>query len=105
MNHLAVNIGSTYNSPIGGSGGATIGMLVTNIMQGAIAIAGIILILLLIFSGIAIMASAGSGKPDGAEKAKKTATSAALGFLLVVFSYLVIEIIQAILGGAEIFGL
>lgn len=104
MNKLAVDIGNIYDSPFTGTGSVSVGNLVSNIMQGAIAVAGLILFFMLMFSGIAIIASSGSGKPEQAEKAKKTATSALIGFLLVVFTYIIVELIQAIIGG-EFIGL
>ena len=100
MEKLAqVNIGNEYGSPFSGQGGSTIGELVSNIMQGAIGVAGLILFFMMLASGIAIIASSGSGNSDGAEKAKKTATSALIGFLLVAFTYIIIELIQTVLGG------
>jgi len=59
---------------------------------------GQIFLILLIFAGVSVILSAGSGNPEGAKKAKATATSAALGLFLVIAAYWLIQIIEFVTG-------
>lgn len=100
MNKLAqVNIGGVFDSPFSGqAGGASVGTLVTNILSAAISIAGLIALFMIIGSGIAIIASAGSGDKGGLEKAKNTIKYAVLGFFMAIFAFIVLQFIERFLG-------
>ena len=45
-----------------------------------------------------MIASAGSSNPEGAEKAKKAATSALVGFVVIFVAYWIIRVIEEITG-------
>lgn len=96
MNKLAVNIGSTFNSPFGQEKG--IGSLVSVIISNALVIAGIILVFFFIFGGISMIAGAGQDNPEKAAKGKQAATSALLGFIIIFAAYWIIRIIESITG-------
>lgn len=97
QNLLAVDIGKTFNSPFS-SGGKTIGDLLSIIIRGSFVVAGIIILILLIIAGFSMIASAGSNNPEGAEKAKKALSSAAIGFVLIFGAYLIIRVIELVIG-------
>ena len=75
-----------------------IGKLVTNLLTGSLAIAGIILLLLLIAGGIGIIAGAGSQNPEQIEKGKKAATSALIGFIVVFAAYWIVQLVESFTG-------
>lgn len=96
MNKLAVDIGTEFGSPLGRN--ITIGNLVSSVVSGAIAIAGIIIIFLLIMGGIGIIAGAGSENPEQVAKGKQAITWAVIGFIIVFVAYWIIRIIEIITG-------
>ncbi len=96
MNKLAVDIGSSFNSPFGQGKG--IGDLVSAIISNALVIAGIILVFFFIFGGISMIAGAGQDNPERAAKGKQAATSALLGFIIIFAAYWIIRIIESITG-------
>ena len=76
----------------------TFGSLVNVIIQNAFVFAGIISFLLLVFGGFGVIISAGSGDTKQLEKGKQTITYAALGLILVVTSYWIVQIIEKVSG-------
>ncbi len=105
MNKLAqVDIGSQF---FGGShflaSPTGVGTLVSTIVAGAIALAGVILLILLISGGIGIIAGAGNDNPQQVESGKKAVTSAILGFILVFAAYWIVKLIE-IVTGVQILG-
>ena len=72
--------------------------LINIIFNNALTIAGVILLALLIFGGITLILSAGSGDAKKAEQGQKTVTSALIGFLVVLLAYFIIQIIEVITG-------
>lgn len=99
MDTLAqVPIGSAFNSPIGVSIG--LGDLVSIILSNAVAIAGLIMVFLLVFGGIMIISGAGSDNPERAAKGKQAVTAALLGFIIIFVSYWIIQIIEYATGVA-----
>lgn len=74
------------------------GSLVTVIIRNAYVLAGIISFLLLVFGGLGVIIAAGSGDTKQLEKGKQTVTYAALGLILVVTSYWIIQIIETVSG-------
>ena len=91
-----VNIGSTYGSPFGRTRG--IADLVSIILFNAIALAGIILFILMVFGGIMMIVGAGSGNKDDIGKGQKALTAALVGFLIIFASYWIILIVEQIFG-------
>lgn len=103
MNYLVENlaevpIGEKFKSPLGVEGGQTLGSLVSIILQGAIVLAGIILLFLLVFGGISMIAGAGSNNPEQAAKGRQAATAAVIGFVIVFAAYWVVRLIELISG-------
>lgn len=97
MEKLAVNIGQAFNSPFS-SDGKTIGDLISVVIRISLALAGILILALLLIAGFSMVTSAGTDNPEGAEKAKKAATAAAIGFVLVFGAYLIIRAIELVIG-------
>lgn len=96
MKELAVNIGDKFSSPFGQGKG--IGDLVSIVLNASFAIAGIIVFFLFIFAGISLISSAGSNNPQGAERGKKTITTAIIGLVIILAAYWIIRIIEIITG-------
>ena len=96
MKEIAVNIGSEFGSPLGQS--KTLGDLVSLVLNASFALGGIIILFLFIFAGYSFIAGAGSNDPQGIEKGKKTATSAIIGFIIILSAYWVIRVIEIITG-------
>ncbi len=101
MNKLALDIGSQL------FGGATIhpltdikgvGNLVSLFLNIAFMVAGLVLLIFIIIGGIGLIGSAGNSNPENMEKAKKTLTSAILGFVIVFASYWIVKLIAQLLG-------
>lgn len=90
-----INITDYFDSGVGESG-RTIGDYVGYFLQGAMVIAGIIFLFLLISGGVSIIAGAGSGSKDGVAKGKQAVTSALLGFIIIFVSYWIIQLIELI---------
>lgn len=90
-----VDIGhSELNPPVFTSFGELVAVLLPNIYI----LAGIILFLLLIAGGFGIILSAGKGLKEGVAKGSKMVTAAVIGFLIVLGSYWLIQIISKITG-------
>ena len=100
MNKLTlVPIGDTFL----GSGNKlaepeNVGSYITAIITGAISIAGIILLFILIGGGIAMIRGAGKSDPKAMEQGKQAATSALIGFIVVFSAYWIVKLIETITG-------
>lgn len=102
---LAVNIGDELIVQPGQSitrapQFATTGALISILLKNVYVIAGIALLFLLIFGGISIIMSAGSGDAKKAAQGQKAITNAIIGFLIVFASFWIIQIIQFVTGVA-----
>ena len=99
-----VPIGPTFNSPWGTNTvyGKSIGIayFVSVILSNAVAIAGVMLLFLLIFGGISIMIGTGSGNKEDIGRGKKAVTAAVAGFLIIFCAYWIIRIVEIITGYA-----
>ena len=105
MNQLAFNIGDAFNSPFGKNvcfhsvcKTTTLGDLVSLIIKSSLTIAGLLVLFLFIFAGFSIMMGAGSDNPEQSAKGKKAATSAVIGFVIIITAYLIIRIIEVMTG-------
>lgn len=100
MNKIAVSIGSSFLNDTRGDlyRYDSISRYVSAIISGAISIAGIILLFLLIGGGIGMIAGAGKNDPKAVEAGKKTATSALIGFIVVFSTYWIVKLIESITG-------
>lgn len=99
--NLAFDIGNTF---FGGSGATSfreikgVGSIVSLFLNIAFVIAGIILLFFFIMGGIGLISSAGKNDPQKNEQAKKTITSAVIGFVIVFVSYWIVKLIGQLLG-------
>jgi len=100
---LAVNIGDELmikpneaitDAPQFASPGALISIFLKNVYV----IAGVLLLVLLIFGGISIISSAGGGDAKKTAQGQKAMTSALIGFLIIFASYWIIRIVEVITG-------
>jgi len=98
---LQMNIGNTF---FGNSAANTfknvgeVGSVVTLFLNIAFVIAGLILLFFFILGGIGMISSAGQSDPQKAEQAKKTITSAIVGFVIVFASYWIVKLIGQLIG-------
>jgi hypothetical protein len=76
----------------------TIGDLISALLPNIYILAGIILLLLLIFGGLTVIFSAGKSDPESAAKGQKTISAALIGFLVIFASYWIIQIIEIVTG-------
>ena len=97
MEKLAIDIGDYFGSPLG-QGDRTIGSLVGYFIQGAMVVAGVLLLFLIIGGGISMISGAGSGNKDAVAKGKQAVTAALIGFIIIFASYWVIQLIELITG-------
>ncbi len=102
MNNLLaqVNIGNSF---LGGSASKLgninrVNVYVSALIAGAISLAGIILLVILIMGGISMIQGAGKSDPQKMEQGKKAATSALIGFVVVFAAYWIVQLIVTITG-------
>jgi hypothetical protein len=98
-----MNIGNTlFNTETGGTTKflniTSIGEVVSLLLNAAFVLSGLILLFFFIMGGIGMIASAGQSDPQKAEQAKKTITSAVIGFVVVFTSYWIVKLIGSLLG-------
>lgn len=74
----------------------TIGQIVSKVLPYVYIIAGLSLLLLLIWGGITLMTAAGN--PDKAKQGYGILSGALIGFLIVFISYFVVQLVQVMLG-------
>lgn len=80
----------------GAAGGLSLGLIVTRIMNYVYPLAGLGLLIYLIFGGVQMLTSAGD--PKAAESAKKKITGALIGFVIIFVSFWLTRIVSSILG-------
>ena len=96
-----VNIGENIDMGTGRSVSQTfpdIGTIISLLLKNSLAIAGVILLGLLIFGGLKFIMSAGSNDAKKAAEAKTIITDAIIGFAVVFCAYFIVQIIQLITG-------
>lgn len=76
----------------------TIGSLVSVVSQNAFVIAGIIAFVFLILGGFGFIIGAGAGDTKQMEQGKKALTGAALGIVIILGSFWIIQIIETLTG-------
>lgn len=76
----------------------TLGGLVSILLKNAYLLAGILLFLLLIFGGLGLIMSAGSGDAKKTAQGQQAITTALIGFLIIFASYWIIQIIETVTG-------
>jgi len=105
MNKLAENIPVNIGEELLGTGNniytsglGSVGSFVSLFLNGAFVLSGLILLFFFILGGIGMISSAGESDPQKAEQAKKTITSALIGFVIVFTSYWIVKLISSLLG-------
>ena len=88
-----IDIGTQFNPPFG-----SFGELVSVLLPNVFTIAGIIFFILLIGGGFGIILNAGKGRKEGVARGQKAVTAALIGFLIIIGSYWIIQIISAVTG-------
>jgi len=72
--------------------------LINSLLSNLILLAAIILFLLVIVAGFQMIQAAGNSDPKALEKWRKTLTFGAVGFVLILASYVIMLFIQKITG-------
>jgi predicted small integral membrane protein len=94
-----VNIGNIF---FGGASKfqelSSISGFVSLFLNIAFILSGLILLFFFIMGGIGMMGSAGQNDPQKAEQAKKTITSAIIGFVIVFVSFWIVKLIGQLIG-------
>lgn len=96
---IAFNIGDKFfngNNPYPYY--TSVGAITTAFLNNAISIAGVIFIFLIIFAGYKMIAGAGGQNPAMFASGQKTLTAAIIGFILVIFAYWMVNLLQTSLG-------
>jgi hypothetical protein len=103
-----MNIGNTLFNNISGTFNPSnkdltgVGGLITLFLNAAFVFSGLILLFFFIMGGIGMISSAGQSDPQKAEQAKKTITSAIIGFVIVFTSYWIVKLIGQLLGISDL---
>lgn len=74
---------------------ATVGGIVTKLLDYVFVIAGLILLVMLVMGGLGLMTAAGN--PDKMKEGYGKITNALIGFLIIVISYFVVQLVETIL--------
>lgn len=80
--------------------GTTIGTIVSAAVPWIFTIAGMLLLVYLIFGGIQLMLS--QGDPKNTQAAKSHITNALIGFLIIFIAYWVVQLFGSVLGLTKI---
>ncbi len=75
---------------------SNVGAIFGDVLSYVYIFAGLILLLMLISGGVGLMTS--GGNPDKMKAGYGRITSALIGFLIVFISYIVVKIVESILG-------
>lgn len=75
---------------------ATVGSIVSELLNYVFVIAGLILLVMLVMGGLGLMTAAGN--PDKMKAGYGKITNALIGFLIIFISYFVVQLVETILG-------
>ncbi|HSX18866.1 MAG TPA: hypothetical protein VLE91_01895 [Candidatus Saccharimonadales bacterium] len=93
--------GSNYYSAEGNSTpGAIVGRLLGDILPTILGIAGFLTVIIIVVAGIQFIAS--NGDPKAAEGAKGRLTYAIIGFVVIILSFAILQIVNALFLGTNI---
>jgi hypothetical protein len=76
----------------------TFGDLVNMIVKNSFMVAGLLSFALLVIGGFSVIMSAGGGDSKKLEQGKQTLTMALVGFLIVICSFWIVQVLQKITG-------
>lgn len=88
-NTIGTTVGTEY---------PTFGVLLSKFVLIAGIAAGIVMVFMIIVYGFLLMSSAGSGDQKKLARTQNALVTAIIGFLLIFFSYIIIQIIQRVTG-------
>jgi hypothetical protein len=80
-----------------------IGNIITNLLPYLFTVAGVILLLYLIYGGFQLMLS--RGDPKGMQAAQGKITSAIIGFIIIFIAYWLVQLLGKVLGLTQIGGI
>ena len=83
---------------VAGTGLTGVSKIISLFLNAAFVLSGLILLFFFILGGIGMISSAGQSDPQKAEQAKKTITSAIIGFVIVFTSYWIVKLVGSLLG-------
>ncbi len=95
----SIEISNKIEGPLKGPGGMPInnlGDIISIVLKFIIPLGGIILFFVLVISGIGIMTSAGN--PEKLKTAGARITTAIIGFVLLILTYVIINFVSKIFG-------
>lgn len=98
---MNINIGKEFfggSHPLGSGDLTGVNALVSVFLKGAFVTAGLIILFFFISAGISMISNAGAGDEQKSEQARKTMTSAVIGFAIVFASYWIVKLIGQIIG-------
>ena len=105
MKLAQIDFGSLENIATPDLGGTTLGNIVSILVTYLLPLAGLLLLVYLIFAGFQYLTS--GGDPKKIEVAKQRLTSGIIGFIVVFISYWLVQLVAKVLGLTkitEIFG-
>ncbi len=76
----------------------SVSALITIFIKNAFTLAGIILVILLIFGGFNFIIAAGNDDPKKTQQAANTIKAALIGFAIVFLSYVIVQAIETFTG-------
>lgn len=96
----AVSIADDLNIGTGTIGNVypSLSVLINVILKNSLTIIGTLLLILLLIGGIQFIMSAGSDDPKKAQAAKTMITDAIIGFIVVLSTFFIVQIVQVITG-------
>lgn len=98
-NTLFNNIQGVFNpDPASTTPLVGIAKIVSLFLNIVFVLTGLIFLFMFIFAGIGMIGSAGNDNPQKTEQAKKTITSALIGFVVVFTAYWIVKLIGLLIG-------
>lgn len=87
-----------FNPSLNPTGFESFAHLVATLLPNLYILAGVVFFLLLIAGGFGIIFNAGKGQKEGMAKNNKLITISVIGFLVIISSYWIIQIISVVTG-------
>jgi uncharacterized membrane protein len=84
------------NDPLAKKGYSNVGQIISAVLPYVFVIAGLVLLVMLIFGGIGLMTS--GGNPDKTKAGYGRIINALIGFLIIFIAYLVAQLVEVMLG-------
>lgn len=75
-----------------------LGTLINLILKNSLVLAGVLLLVLLIFGGLTFIMGAGDNDPKKAQQSQAMLTNVLIGFAIVFTAYFIIQIIERLTG-------